>query len=125
VVTILTLPEFRNTHITMDATEALRRAASRWQEREAMRDGTEGITFAALDARVNRLAHYMARSGSRPVTASRRTCRTPSRTWWLNRRSCVRVRCGRVNRRPRPGSGVHVDHAAVRVVLADGDGLER
>jgi acyl-CoA synthetase (AMP-forming)/AMP-acid ligase II len=47
----------------MNATEALRRAARRWPEREALCAGTERVTFGELDARVNRLAHHLARSG--------------------------------------------------------------
>src|SRR4051794_17962003 len=47
----------------MDATEPLRRAARCWPEREAIRCGDESVTFAALESRVNRVAHLLGELG--------------------------------------------------------------
>jgi len=121
----LTLREFRNRHTAMDATEALRRAARRWPEREALRDGAAGITFAALDARVNRLAHHLARCGvargdrvatylpnSIPHVASQQAILRAGAVWvGINRRLAP------------PEVAFMLEHAGVRVVLADRDGV--
>lgn len=109
----------------MDATEALRRAARRWPEREALRDGAESLGFAALDARVNRLAHHLVRLGVTP--GDRIATYLPNSIAHVVSQQAI-LRAGAVwvgvNRRLAPPEVAYMrEHAAVRVVLADGDGL--
>ena len=109
----------------MDATDALRRAARRWPDREALTDGTDAVSFGALDTSVNRLAHLLRRRGVAPgdrvatylqnsiahVVAQLAILRAGGA--WVG-----------VNRRLAPPEVAYMlEHAVVRLVLSDGDGL--
>ncbi|MCC6849106.1 MAG: AMP-binding protein [Deltaproteobacteria bacterium] len=109
----------------MDATEALRRAARRWPEREALRDGDRSVGFAELDARANRLAHALMRAGVGP--GDRVATFLPNSIAHVAAQQAI-LRAGAVwvgiNRRLAPPEvAFMLEHAAVRVVLADADGL--
>jgi acyl-CoA synthetase (AMP-forming)/AMP-acid ligase II len=110
----------------MNATEALRRAARRWPEREALRESDETIGFAALDARVNRLAHWLARRGVR--RGDRVATHLPNSIGHVVAQLAI-LRAGAawvgVNRRLAPPEvAFMLDHAGVRLVLCDADGLD-
>ncbi len=109
----------------MNATEALRRAARRWPERDALDDGDQRIGFAALDARVNRLASYLARAGL--AAGDRVATYLPNSIPHVVAQQAI-LRAGAVwvgvNRRlASPEVAYMLEHARVRIVLADGDGL--
>ncbi|MCC6766023.1 MAG: AMP-binding protein [Deltaproteobacteria bacterium] len=109
----------------MDATEALRRAARRWPEREALRDGDRSVAFAELDARANRLAHELVRAGVGP--GDRVATFLPNSIAHVAAQQAI-LRAGAVwvgiNRRLAPPEvAFMLEHAAVRVVLAGADGL--
>jgi acyl-CoA synthetase (AMP-forming)/AMP-acid ligase II len=109
----------------MNATEALRRAARRWPDGEALRDGAEGVSFGALDARVNRLAHHLERLG---VAAGDRVATyLPNSIAHVVAQQAI-LRLGAVwvgiNRRLAPPEvAFMLEHGGVRIVLADADGL--
>ena len=110
----------------MNATEALRRAARRWPEGEALRDGDATIAFAALEARVNRVARWLARRGVR-----RGDCIAtylPNSIAHVAAQLAI-LRAGAawvaVNRRlAAPEVAFMLEHAGVRLVLSDADGLD-
>jgi acyl-CoA synthetase (AMP-forming)/AMP-acid ligase II len=109
----------------MNATEALRRAARRWPEREALRVGAERVTFGALDARVNRLAHHLARLGI--ASGDRVATYLPNSIAHVVAQQAI-LRLGAVwvgiNRRLAPPEvAFMLEHAGVRIVLAEDDGL--
>ncbi|MEB2284348.1 MAG: hypothetical protein B6D46_04615 [Polyangiaceae bacterium UTPRO1] len=109
----------------MDATEALRRAARRWPEREALRDGERRIAFAELDARANRLARELVRAGV--VPGDRVATFLPNSIEHVAAQQAI-WRAGAVwvgiNRRLAPPEvAFMIEHAAVRIALADADGL--
>ncbi len=109
----------------MDATEALRRAARRWPEREALRDEVGSIAFAELDARVNRLAHHLVSAGVGP--GDRVATFLPNVIAHVVAQQAI-LRAGAVwvgiNRRlASPEVEFMLAHADVRIALADGDGL--
>lgn len=109
----------------MDATEALRRAARRWPAREALRDGAQHVTFGELDARVNRLAQHLARSGV--ASGDRVATYLPNSIAHVVAQQAI-LRAGAVwvgiNRRLAPPEvAFMLEHADVRVALADPDGL--
>jgi acyl-CoA synthetase (AMP-forming)/AMP-acid ligase II len=110
----------------MNATEALRRAARRWPEREALRDGDATIGFAALDARVNRLARWLAGRGV--SRGDRVATYLPNSIAHVVAQLAV-LRAGAawvgVNRRLAPPEvAFMLGYAGVRMVLCDGDGLD-
>ena len=110
----------------MNATEALRRAARRWPEREALVDGGDRVTFGTLDDRVERLARVLMARGIVPgdrvatylpnsiahVVAQLATLRAGAAWVGINRRLAP------------PEVAFMLEHAGVRVVLADADGLD-
>jgi acyl-CoA synthetase (AMP-forming)/AMP-acid ligase II len=109
----------------MNATEPLRRAARRWPDREALRDGAQGIGFGALDARVNRLARHLVRAGVAP--GDRVATSLPNSIPHVVAQQAI-LRSGAawvgINRRLAPPEvAFMLEHAGVRIVLADGDGL--
>ncbi len=109
----------------MNATDALRRAARRWPEREAIRDGGEGISFGELDARVNRLARLLGRHG---VERGDRvgTCLQNSIAHVVAQLAILRAGAAWVgiNRRLAPPEvAFMLEHAAVRMLLTDADGV--
>src|SRR5689334_22979361 len=109
----------------MNATEALHRAARRWPEREALRDGDATIAFAALDARVNRVARWLARRGVR--RGDRIATYLPNSIAHVVAQLAI-LRAGAawvaVNRRlAAPEVAFMLEHAGVRLVLSDADGL--
>ena len=109
----------------MDATEPLRRAARRWPAREALRDGAEHVTFGELDARVNRLACHLVRSGV--AHGDRVATYLPNSIAHVVAQQAV-LRAGAVwvgiNRRLAPPEvAFMLEHADVHVALADRDGL--
>ncbi len=109
----------------MNATEALRRAARRWPEREALRDGNGDVSFGALDARVNRLAHHLGGLG---VAAGDRVATfLPNSIAHVVAQQAI-LRLGAVwvgiNRRLAPPEvSFMLEHGGVRIVLADADGI--
>jgi long-chain acyl-CoA synthetase len=109
----------------MNATEPLRRAARRWPEREALRDGDQTIAFAALDARVNRLAHRLIGLGVEP--GARVATYLPNSIAHVVAQQAI-LRAGAVwvgiNRRLAPPEVAYMlEHGDVRLVLADREGL--
>lgn len=110
----------------MNATDPLRRAARRWPDREALRDGAHVIGFAALDERVNRLARHLVRAGVAP--GDRVATFLPNSIPHVVAQQAI-LRSGAawvgINRRLAPPEvAFMLEHAGVRIVLADGDGLE-
>jgi acyl-CoA synthetase (AMP-forming)/AMP-acid ligase II len=110
----------------MDVTEALRRAARRWPEGEALREGTHAISFGALDRRVNRLARVLARHGVEH--GDRIATYLPNSIAHVVAQLAV-VRAGAawvgINRRLAPPEvAFMLEHGGVRLVLGDGDGLD-
>lgn len=123
--TTLTHVGFRTTHIAMNATEPLRRAARRWPDREALRDGVHAITFAALDDRVNRLARHLVRGGV--ARGDRVATFLPNSIPHVVAQQAI-LRSGAawvgINQRLAPPEvAFMLEHAGVRVVLADGEGV--
>src|SRR5688572_25575742 len=110
----------------MNATEPLRRAARRWPEREALRDATRAIEFGALDDRVNRLARHLVRAGVAP--GDRVATFLPNSIPHVVAQQAI-LRSGAawvgINRRLAPPEvAFMLEHGEVRLVLADGDGLD-
>jgi acyl-CoA synthetase (AMP-forming)/AMP-acid ligase II len=110
----------------MDATDALRRAARRWPEREAIRDGDEAMGFAALDDRVQRLARVLVGRGIAP--GDRVATYLPNSIAHVVGQLAV-LRAGAawvgVNRRLAPPEVAYMlEHGGVRLVLSDRDGLD-
>jgi len=110
----------------MDATEALRRAARRWPEREALRDDTHASSFGALDRRVNRLARLLARRGIE--RGDRVATYLPNSIAHVVAQLAV-LRAGAawvgINRRLAPPEvAFMLEHGGVRLVLCDGDGID-
>jgi acyl-CoA synthetase (AMP-forming)/AMP-acid ligase II len=110
----------------MNATDALRRAARRWPEREALRDGDATIAFAALEARVNRVARWLARRGVR--RGDRVATYLPNSIAHVVAQLAI-LRAGAawvaVNRRLAPPEvAFMLEHAGVRMALSDADGLD-
>lgn len=110
----------------MNATEPLRRAARRWPDREALRDGAQAIGFGALDDRVNRLARHLMRVGVAP--GDRVATFLPNSIPHVVAQQAI-LRSGAawvgINRRLAPPEvAFMLEHAGVRIVLADGDGLD-
>jgi acyl-CoA synthetase (AMP-forming)/AMP-acid ligase II len=109
----------------MNATEALRRAARRWPDREALVDGAERVTFGALNDRVDRLARVLVDRGIAlgdrvatylpnsiaHVVAQLAALRAGAAWVGLNRRLAA------------PEVAFMLEHAHVRIALADRDGL--
>ncbi len=109
----------------MNATEPLRRAARRWPKREALRDGGDAIGFGALDERVNRLARHLVRAGV--ASGDRVATFLPNSIPHVVAQQAI-LRSGAawvgINRRLAPPEiAFMLEHAGVRLVLADGDGL--
>ncbi|MEO6029168.1 MAG: AMP-binding protein, partial [Candidatus Binatia bacterium] len=109
----------------MNATEALRRAARRWPDGEALVDGAERVTFGALDDRVDRLARVLVGRGialgDRVATYLPNSIAHVVAQLGILRAGAVWVG---INRRLAPPEvAFMLDHARVRLVLADADGL--
>ena len=109
----------------MNATEPLRRAARRWPDREALRDGTQTIGFGALDDRVDRLARHLVSVGVAP--GDRVATYLPNSIPHVVAQQAI-LRSGAawvgINRRLAPPEITFMlEHGGVRIVLADGDGL--
>src|SRR5690349_65036 len=109
----------------MNATEALRRAARRWPDREALVDGAERVSFGALNDRVDRLARVLRDRGLAP--GDRVATYLPNSIAHVVAQLGI-LRAGAawvgINRRLAPPEvAFMLEHAGVRVALADGDGL--
>lgn len=108
----------------MNATEPLRRAARSWPDREAVRDDAGALTFAALDARVSRVARLLRRIGVR--AGDRVATLLPNSVAHVVAQLAV-VRAGAawvaINRRLAPREAAYMlEHAEAGVLLTDGAG---
>ncbi len=108
----------------MNATEPLRRAARRWPDREAVRDGDHALTFRELEARVNRVACLLGRLGV--VRGDRVATSLPNSVAHVVAQLAI-VRAGAawvaINRRLAPPEVAYMlEHSAARALLSDADG---
>jgi acyl-CoA synthetase (AMP-forming)/AMP-acid ligase II len=111
----------------VNATESLRRAARCWPDREAVRDAEHALTFRELEARVNRVARLLRRSG---VTRGDRVASHLPNSVAHVVAQLAAVRAGAawvgINTRLAPREAAHMlAHSGSRVLLTDASGPPR